>query len=341
MTKLFQENQSVYLSRNNTNCIKGFFAIIVVLAHIRGQLTVLNNTIIGQILTASGYLSVAVFFFISGYGLQFSYAAKREMYINTFFQNRIFPFYCICLFNAAVYILFYMIVGNTSLLELRNILSSVILGPTIIQNGWYLQTILLFYFCFWQIYRLFSSDNQKLLAVVFCMFAYCLLCLIQGRGPYSYVSVFAFPMGILWCHKQDQIDKMLRIKKNYFLWLILNFVFFCITLLLGNYPILPKMCMITLRCLSSLFFVLCVLMLVMKIRISFSILQFLGRISSNIYTLHGIFILLFKDNFPILNPFLYTIFVLVCSITLSYLLYPIVQFITERAKRLITHLITK
>lgn len=59
---MLADSQS-YLSKKNTDCLKGIFAGVVVLAHIRGRLPVFNDTVVGQILTASGYLAVAVFFF--------------------------------------------------------------------------------------------------------------------------------------------------------------------------------------------------------------------------------------------------------------------------------------
>ncbi len=99
-------NCGAYLSKDNTDSLKGVLAILVLACHLRGQLSCLNDTIVGQILTVSGYLAVSVFLFLSGYGLQTSYEKKGNEYIAGFQKQRILPFYCTYLF--AVFIWFMM-----------------------------------------------------------------------------------------------------------------------------------------------------------------------------------------------------------------------------------------
>lgn len=94
-----------YLSKENTNLLKGVFALIVVSAHCRNEMISLNNTYLGMILTASGYLAVAMFYFFSGYGLEKQYQINKKRYIDSFFLNRIVAFYILYILILSIYLL--------------------------------------------------------------------------------------------------------------------------------------------------------------------------------------------------------------------------------------------
>ena len=64
--------ENKYMSKDYTNCIRGIFAILVVIHHLYQYSGLFNGTYIGVLLQLSGALSVSVFFFFSGYGLMFS-----------------------------------------------------------------------------------------------------------------------------------------------------------------------------------------------------------------------------------------------------------------------------
>lgn len=93
-----------YLSKEKTNLLKGIFAIFVVIHHVRACMVTLNNTYLGMILTASGYLSVAMFYFFSGYGLERQYQINFKKYVDSFFKNRIVSFYILYLFVLSIYL---------------------------------------------------------------------------------------------------------------------------------------------------------------------------------------------------------------------------------------------
>lgn len=68
------------LSKDKCNCLKGIFAIIVLIHHLKQHSGVFSDYAVPSIiLQAMGYLSVAVFFFISGYGLAFSWQKKVKV----------------------------------------------------------------------------------------------------------------------------------------------------------------------------------------------------------------------------------------------------------------------
>ena len=60
-----EKHDSTYSSQT-MNCIKGIFAIMIVLFHLSQHI---NRGVFFMVIGDTGYLSVAVFFFISGYGM--------------------------------------------------------------------------------------------------------------------------------------------------------------------------------------------------------------------------------------------------------------------------------
>ena len=97
----------VYLSKEISVCLKGLFAITVLLHHLyqhaHEQIGILSNIIVSGILQFSGAWSVSMFFFFSGYGLMSSYKMKGRIYVLELPKKRILPFYLICIFLIAVY----------------------------------------------------------------------------------------------------------------------------------------------------------------------------------------------------------------------------------------------
>ncbi len=71
-----------YLSKDNCDSIKGIFAVFVVTSHCRNNMASLNDSILGMIFTAMGYLSVAMFLFISAYGMETKMIKDKGTYVG-------------------------------------------------------------------------------------------------------------------------------------------------------------------------------------------------------------------------------------------------------------------
>jgi peptidoglycan/LPS O-acetylase OafA/YrhL len=63
-----QVERQTGISSASSNCLKGIFAICVLIHHLYQGSGLLHDTVIGGVLQAFGYLSVACFFFISDKG---------------------------------------------------------------------------------------------------------------------------------------------------------------------------------------------------------------------------------------------------------------------------------
>lgn len=101
-----------YLSLPSTNCIKGIFALFVMVHHLYQYSGLFHNTYLGGILQGLGYVSVAMFFFLSGYGLHISRRTKGIAYVKSIPRNRMFPLYVQCVFLIVAYALLYLVIGK-------------------------------------------------------------------------------------------------------------------------------------------------------------------------------------------------------------------------------------
>lgn len=317
-----------YLSKDNTDCLKGIFSVFVVICHMRGRILTLNDTLLGALCTAMGYLSVAIFFFVSGYGLMASYQKKGKQYIEHFGRTRILPFYMVILLAVAIYAVYELAIGEY--FTISDLIKSITFGNVIIKNGWYLQAALVLYIFFWVVFKYLSQLRMQLSAILFCCIGYILLCIALNMGTYWYESVFCFFLGLIWCAYQEKIDKKINQKGRYYAFLIVSFLLFCMTLILGNTGLLIfNGLIVACKMISAVCFVLFVLFLIMKINIQNAVTQKLGVISLEIYVMQGIPMTFLRGGaqWYIKNDLLYIFLVIVCTLFLAMVLHPIVQAI--------------
>lgn len=105
---------------------------------------------IGYGLQSLGYLSVAVFLFLSGYGLAYKSMEADEAnsndYICSFPKRRLIPYYMIYILTSSVYACLSVIEhGEVNLWTALRIFG---IGDSVIMNGWYLQALFLLYLVF-------------------------------------------------------------------------------------------------------------------------------------------------------------------------------------------------
>lgn len=329
-----QQRES-YLSRNNTNCLKGILAICILVCHLWGNVASsvslgLVGRVMGVIFTAFGYLSVAIFLFLSGYGLMVQYQKQGKDYLNGFLVKRVLPLYLLCV----ILILFYwgvrILLGES--VAPIDVVQSFFFGETVISKGWYLQSILLWYLLFFVSFRCFSKENQKIAALLVSFVLYVALCLVMKLPTTWYEGAFCLPLGVLWAKAQKKIDSHLN--RRYLVYLLVAWGFFVLSFSFGNFELLPVVPRVIVKSLSAVVFVIAVVLLLRILPIENIVTKFLGGMYLEIYVMHGFVLMLWHSKYIYLNhPLLYSIVVIFSALLLARAVRPVFQKILQLGKR--------
>lgn len=323
-----------YLSVGHSKCMKGIFACLVLLCHIRSEVPELNNTIIGMLLTSFGYLSVGMFFFLSGYGLEIK-KRNDSKYMDNFVINRIVPFYCICIIAILIYIPVNVYFNGIHSINIKLILQSFLFGRTIVRNGWYLQAIICMYFIFYLMHMHKNKKNQMSILAGELFVYICCCYLFSENATIYYESILAFPLGIVWADQKERLDSLI---KSYYTALVPEiFIIFSVTVLLGNglFGLRIEFVQIIIKMLSSVFFVILTLVIVRRFSVQNKLTLWLGDIYAEIYILQGVFLTMWhRGPFYINNPILYAAFVSVSTVACATICHPwlshMVQMIRDK-----------
>lgn len=309
-----------YLSIPSNQAIRGLLSIAIILHHLGQYLT---NIFTIRMFAYIGYLIVGYYFFSTGYGLMKNYLTKPN-YHTYFVQKRILPILKLYVLMHLIYYGTYHLFGHP--LTINDILDGLIIGAPIVKYSWFILVFILFYCYFYIIMKL----NQKLKLgsnfIILGIITYCILhfWLYKNNGyPYHlYISNHLLILGVFWAKYESSI--LTFFKKHYFIKFGIILISF---LLISSSNFIFKILKLNLtingdsmRFINGLLFVLIILLLLMKFKISNPLLLFLGDISLESYLTHGLFIVIFSEFIPIKQPFLFIILVFVLTILSSILL---------------------
>lgn len=316
----FQEN---YLSIDTGKALRGFFALAVVFHHL-AQLTGTGR--IFHRFTHIGYLSVAVFFFLSGYGLQKSHMNSpqyRERFLSRRLPSVLLPYLVV----TGLYWLMNSAFGR--IFSIKDIFLRLLDGDPIASYSWYVVTILLFYIAFWLMMRLCGDHYKRMLL---CGLAWELLytafCIKIGYGFWWYNASQLLIVGMFWAVFENRILNVL--KRLYPLLFPITGI--CFLLSFACAETLPSLLLpgensLLFTALAAILFPICVLFFTLKFQVGNRILNFLGNLSLEIYLLHGLFI---EIPMPIQNEFLWCCSVLICTIACASVFHMVFQKISRR-----------
>ena len=283
-----------------------------------------------------GTYIVSIFFFLSAYGL-YVQNESRENYLDNFLVKRlskiIVPFFIISL----IYI-FYRFV-NGQLIDLNFFINLFKQGSTIIYNGWFVDIIILMYIFFYISFKLFQ--NKFLSIVLNTIFITCYICLAikLGYNFWWYNSALAFAIGLIWAKNQNKIDRVLE--KYYFIVIILVTVLLFVS---HKYDILLKYLhledsysyALAANLDNIIFTIYFIIVFLKKINFSNVYLTLIGRISFELYMIHGLVISMLGKIFVSsrVNDVLFTLFVLIVSLIFAWIINKIINVIIQKVSPL-------
>ena len=328
----YVDGQSM-LSIQKTNALKGILAICVLISHLYSIFHFENkilNWVVGSLM---GYLSVSLFFFLSGYGLESSYEKKKDIYIEKFMKRKIIPFYTIYIILVGIYVGMRFIIGEN--ISVSDIMKSLIYGGTEVKFGWFLQTILVLYLIFWISFQVNvcggRGEKYKILLCTIGEIVFCIGSYVFEMDTTWYATSVCFLLGVYWKYFEKRI-----IKKMERLAVRIAFVGVClcfagIGILIANNLFSGRSSDMMQIMVTSIFFTIAFILIVVDINIENIITDRLGKISFEIYVLQGLFFIL-VEQLKIKSPVLSVLLICVGTIGLSVFVQPIFSRINEKVR---------
>lgn len=289
--------------------LRGALSILIILHHLQYSVSLPYFSIFKSL----GAPAVSIFFFLSGYGLMYSYLRNSNTYITSFWKNRfpkiIIPFVLVSIFY---FILKYFDQGKINDQIIYNL---IVLGNPPLPYSWFVYTIILFYLAF---YFIFSPKAKGLNLKITLSFLLVTTYIVITKEVLGYerawwVSSLAFPMGLFFKYKEEYINQFLNSKIKHLLSIIILLVscLFLISfreewLYIVIYSLLPLLLMFFINLIPLP---------------NFKLIVFLGGFSFEIYLLHGIWIDLLRGNTIYLNSdYIYILFIFILTVSSSYFL---------------------
>lgn len=315
-----------YLGVKSTSGLKGFLALGIVFHHLSQWVTT------GTEFSNFGYMGtyiVSVFFFLSGYGL-YVQNEKKENYLDNFLVKRLSKILIPFIIISSIYLIYRSI--NGQVLSSSFFIDLFKKGSTVIYNGWFVNIIILMYIFFYISFKMFSNRTISILINTILIVVYIVLAIRLEYCFWWYNSSLPFVLGLIWAKNKNYIDKLLN--KYYFIVLV------CITGLLfisHQYDFVYKKLHLVdnysyaiAANIDNVIFTLFFILIARKIDFSNKYLLFLGKISFEVYMIHGLVMSVFGKYFVTsrLNDVIFTISVLIVSIFLAWLINLIIKKIS-------------
>ena len=328
LSQVCGSSESAILDKSFSGCLKGLFAVYIALGH----LVLLSEPSTSLLLPLQnfGYLCVAFFFMMSGYGLTLGYLKGG---LKGFAKKRIFKIY-------VPYMVATLIIGLLYLAFMEDIKISDILIKALLMRPvyadrmlWYVFVQVLMYIFFWISFK-FAPDKKnnlyKLLVLLALTLAYIAVCKVIHESLWSYKTVLCFPLGVgIALYK----DKVISIIKKYFLIFVLPASVLCI---IGFAFVCLNKHNFVMSIMSSFLFACVTLFLSYKFTtIKSKVLSFLGDISYEYYIFQLPIIHIVMHNIDAKIDYLYSPVIVLVTMVLALLAHKIADFICKKIDAII------
>ena len=293
------------LDLDTSAALKGIFALVVIFHHL-AQRT--EAGWVFQNFRGVGYLCVAGFFFLSGYGIQKQVLARAD-YAKGFFRRRVLPILLpFGLMSVLCWVLSALCKGRIWMPW--DMLFALPYGDTVVPFSWYVFSILLFYPVLLLCLKHCRKPQQLPLYIAGYALVYILLCGLLGFSAFWYNTIPLLPLGMCFAAQEERI--LAFVQKRYKLCAVPVWIAFLLL-----YPVTDRvmgaqygsaLC-VALNWLTGSLFAAALVLLLMKVRIGNPALRYLGKHSLALYLCQGIFmeLLLRSDVLHIYSDLLFCV----------------------------------
>ena len=308
-----------YTSRDQTDALRGAAALGVMLHHMAQKTCAPWNpsTFIVHGLdffVDIGYIFVAVFFFLSGLGLYKSLRTKPD-YLKRFFRRRVLPLAVAFYLSEWICLAVHLLMGERMKTAdiLWNLTGLRLANP----NAWFMVTLPLFYLFFWLAFRFSRREGGAILKVFALTLAYTVGCAFVDhqntwwiRGEWWYNSMILFPLGLLYARHEEKLTA--AFKKRHTVWLCFSLALAAAAWLFSQWAVgawgyygenwdrlkvLHRLGSAFSQWLVCAAVVWALMLFLMKCHAGNAALRGLGKISLELYLVHGTFAEMFGFDF--------------------------------------------
>ena len=291
-----------FMSKDYTTSLRGVCALAIMLCHIR-----ITNFAPLNVFNYLGNPIVGIFFFLSGYGMLTRIKQIGiDNYMNGFILKRCVPLFVeyifVWIFN---FVCMFLVSGNFNFLK-----------EIITPHSWFIIMIEVLYIVFHIGYKLFK-DNLKGLIIFVTIFELALIIALSAFGvdEFWYLSLLCFSGGMIY--------SVVNLNEKKTLPLIFGFGALAVVATGAEYVLSDKPKIIVLWALiynvSVLSLAIVALSVGRYVRFKNPVFELCGKMSLEIYLLHGVFQFVFKEIKPIYNnSLLYGLMIILCTLLMSY-----------------------
>ncbi|MCQ2802259.1 MAG: acyltransferase family protein [Bacilli bacterium] len=307
-----------YLSKENTICLLGIFAVLIFISHFtnfipKESLGVLDKPsvfITGNL----GQLMVAPFLFFSGYGIHQQYKLRGKEYsrhIPKYRMLKVYLMFILCWLLFAIVALY-----KNYDFSVADYLLSLVAIRDIGNTGWYVFVIIVLYLTTYVSIKIFHNHKAFIFYQAILILLFYVLLNKAGWGPHWYNTMLSYFLGICFSYWKDKFDKLTKTRLatiiTFLISGVLLFVFFYV---FPNYTTLNTD--FDYACLN-LFFDLCIVCFLKLFSFKSKILTVLGKNVFWIYMLQMLPMEIFQDVSFLQNRYAY---LAACIVTTAILVF--------------------
>ena len=304
-----------YCSPRNTGTINGIFSILIILSHAVTyvKLDGIWDEPYFALRTFLGQLVVVTYLFYSGFGIMESYKKKGTPYIKAMPVHRLFKTW----YHFAIVIVMYAIV-SIGIRGLEYTPLQVALSftgyETLGNSNWYMFVTFALYIIIVACFLIFRKSKVLALAGVFALTGLFVFWETKmGLASQWYNTVFCFPAGMLFSLVKPYVDKLFM--KNDLIW----FSGFTALFVLFGFFSQNRGESLLFHSLFAIFFALTVTVMMMKVQIKSTILDWFAQHIFSFFILQRIPMLLLRHYGFAKDPYFYIIMSFFITVVMSML----------------------
>ena len=206
--KLCVRGNTTYLSKEQTNAIKGIFILLVIFRHFKqyvGNLSILDKTLV----LWDDYLDqliVVMFLFYSGYGVFLSIKNKGKDYIDKFLVKRVLPVLAQFMAIVVVYYGIGLLMGKAY--SVKQLLLSLIGWQSVGNSNWYIFGIISLYLITYISAVVSKEKEVSFFVLSFVMTVFLIVGLSYVKENYWYNTLGVYFFGMLYARFEKRITKL-------------------------------------------------------------------------------------------------------------------------------------